>query len=102
MESIIVKLESLNNWKEMKARVIETGEIIEVKSLYSPIYSRLDCNGKIISEYDEDELEFLSNPDKPKMVSLDKVCEYLIPRLEADLGYYAAGDFINDLRKNFE
>jgi len=32
---------------------------------------------KIISEYDEDELEFLSNPDKPKMVSLDKVCEYL-------------------------
>ena len=44
----------------MKARVIETGEIIEVKSLYSPIYSRLDCNGKIISEYDEDELEFLS------------------------------------------
>jgi hypothetical protein len=61
----------------MKARVIETGEIIEVKSLYSPIYSRLDCNGKIISEYDEDELEFLSNPDKPKMVSLDKVCEYL-------------------------
>jgi hypothetical protein len=61
----------------MKAKVIETGEIIEVKSLYSPIYSRLDCNGKIISEYDEDELEFLSNPDKPKMVSLDKVCEYL-------------------------
>ena len=41
----------------MKARVIETGEIIEVKSLYSPIYSRLDCNGKIVSEYDEDELE---------------------------------------------
>ena len=61
----------------MKARVIETGEIIEVKSLYSPIYSRLDCNGKIISEYDEDELEFISNPNKPKMVSLDKVCEYL-------------------------
>ena len=61
----------------MKARVIETGEIIEVKSLYSPIYSRLDCNGKIVSEYDEDELEFITNPNKPKMVSLDKVCEYL-------------------------
>lgn len=58
----------------MKARVIETGEIIEVKSLYSPIYSRLDCNGKIIEEYDEDELEFEPGP---KMVSLDKVCEYL-------------------------
>jgi hypothetical protein len=61
----------------MKARVIETGEIIEVQSLYSPIYSRLDCNGKIISEYDEDELEFISNPNKPKMVPLDKVCKYL-------------------------
>lgn len=61
----------------MKARVIETGEIIEVKSLYSPTYSRLDCNGKIIEEYDEDELEFIPNPNKPKMVSLDKVCEYL-------------------------
>ena len=58
----------------MKAKVIETGEIIEVKSLYSPTYSRLDCNGKIIEEYDEDELEFEPGP---KMVSLDKVCEYL-------------------------
>ena len=36
------------------------------------------------------------------MVSLDKVCEYLTPRLEADLGYYAAGIFINNLRKDFE
>jgi len=61
----------------MKARVIETGEIIDVKCLYSPIYSRLDCNGKIVSEYDADELEFISNLNKPKMVSLDKVCEYL-------------------------
>jgi hypothetical protein len=86
----------------MKARVIETGEIIEVKSLYSPIYSRLDCNGKIISEYDEDELEFITNPNKPKMVNLEKIIEYLTPRLEADLGYYAAGDFINNLRKEFE
>jgi len=61
----------------MKARVIETGEIIEVKSLYSPIYSRLDCNGKIIEEYDEDELEFIPNPNRPKMVSIDEVCDYL-------------------------
>ena len=58
----------------MKAKVIETGEIIEVKSLYSPTYSRLDCNGIIIEEYDEDELEFEPGP---KMVSLDKVCEFL-------------------------
>ena len=43
----------------MKARVIETGEIIEVKSLYTPVWSRLDCNGKICEEYYEDELEFI-------------------------------------------
>ena len=45
----------------MKARVIETGEIIDVVSLYSVTYSRLDCNGKIAEEYDEDELEFINN-----------------------------------------
>lgn len=61
----------------MKAKVIETGEIIEVKSLYPVTYSRLDCNGKVIEEYDEDELEFIPNPNRPKMVSLDKVCDYL-------------------------
>ena len=83
----------------MKAKVIETGEIINVQCLYPTTYSRLDCNGKIIEEYDEDELEF---EPKPKMVSLDKICEYLLPCLEADLGYYAASDFINNLRKEFE
>ena len=43
----------------MKAKVIETGEIIDVHILYPIIYSRLDGNGKIIEEYDEDELEFI-------------------------------------------
>lgn len=86
----------------MKAKVIETGEIINVQCLYPTTYSRLDCNGKIIEEYDEDEIELIPNPNTPKMVSLDKICEYLLPRLEADLGYYAAGDFINNLRKEFE
>jgi hypothetical protein len=42
----------------MKAKVIETGEIIDVKRLCCVTYSRLDCNGKIIGEYDEDELDF--------------------------------------------
>ncbi len=85
----------------MKAKVIETGEIIEVKSLYSPTYSQLDCNGKIIEEYDADELEFEPGP---KMVSLDKICkwikehinEYHNPKCIADLL------LINDLRKEFE
>jgi len=42
----------------MKAKVIETGEIIDVESLYSEIYSQLDCNGKIIAEYNDDDLDF--------------------------------------------
>lgn len=42
----------------MKAKVKETGEIIEVKCLCPIIYSRLDCNGKIIKEYNEEELDF--------------------------------------------
>lgn len=50
----------------MKARVIETGEIIDVQNLYSPVYSRLDGNHKIIEEYNEDELEFIK--DKPTKI----------------------------------
>jgi hypothetical protein len=85
----------------MKARVIETGEIIEVKSLYSPIYSRLDCNGKIIEEYDEDELEF---PTSPKMVSLDKICEWVKEHINEYHNPKCIADLllINDLRKEFE
>ena len=61
----------------MKARVIETGEIIDVQCLYPITYSRLDCNGKIFEEYDADEIELIPNPNAPKMVSMDKVCDYL-------------------------
>ena len=55
----------------MKAKVIETGEIIEVQSLYPTIYSRLDGNHKIIEEYDADELEFLYNetPETPMNIN---------------------------------
>ena len=61
----------LNNQSDLVGKVTrddETGEIIEVVSLYSPIYSRLDCNGKIVSEYDEDELEFISNSDNALII----------------------------------
>lgn len=88
----------------MKARVIETSEIIDVKCLCPIIYSRLDCNGKIIEEYGEEELEFES---RTKLVSLDKVCDYL-----KSLTYqeYPGGtieriiddDIIKQLRKKFE
>lgn len=67
----------------MKARVKETGEIIEVKSLYSVIYSRLDCNGKIVEEYDEDELEFLNY--QKKIISIDKAAEWLRDNTMAEL-----------------
>lgn len=67
----------------MKARVKETGEIIEVKSLYSVIYSRLDCNGKIVEEYDEDELEFLNY--QKKAISIDKAAEWLRDNTMAEL-----------------
>lgn len=67
----------------MKARVKETGEIIEVKSLYSVTYSRLDCNGKIVEEYDEDELELLDY--QKKTISIDKAAEWLRDNTMAEL-----------------
>ena len=93
----------------MKAKVIETGEIIDVKCLYSPIYSRLDCNGKIVSEYDADELELISNSNKSKMVSLDKVCEWIKNNAhkyiyfdEGNTEWYDHDECIEDLKKEFE
>lgn len=90
----------------MKARVIETGEIIEVKSLYPITYSRLDCNGKIFEEYDADELEFESGP---KMVSLDKICEWIKNNAhkyiyfdEGNTEWYDHDECIEDLKKEFE
>lgn len=66
----------------MKAKVKETGEIINVKCLHSVTYSRLDRNGKIIEEYDEDELEF---EPRSKMVSLEKAVKWLE---SVNLDYY--------------
>lgn len=91
----------------MKARVIKTGEIIEVRLLYPVTYFGLDCNGKIMDEYSEDELEFIPNPNIPKMVPLDKVCEIL---KKFKCQKYPSGDvkdLVNDyvieqLRKEFE
>lgn len=57
----------------MRARVKETGEIVNIYSSYYPItYRAMDlCDGR---EWDEDELEIL---DQPVMVSLDEVCNWL-------------------------
>lgn len=93
----------------MKARVIETGEIIEVNQLYPVTYSRLDCNGKIIEEYNEDGLELIPSPIKPKMVSLDEVCEWLKANAhkyiyfdEGNTEWYDDDECIEDLRREFE
>ena len=91
----------------MKAKVKETGEIIEVHSLYPVTYSRLDCNGKIFEEYDYDELEF---EPRPKKVSLDEVCEWLKNNMAHDGEYFILlgrsevalnENYINRLRKEF-
>lgn len=56
----------------MKAKVIETGEIVNVTP-YPTIYQEKG-QGPDRREWYEDDLEFEPGP---KMVSLDKVCEYL-------------------------
>ena len=91
----------------MKARVIETGEIIEVTRLYPTIYSRLDVNHRIIEEYNDDEIELL---DRPKMVSIEKVCQVLNSMLvevtyfdkDSITEHYDKSEFIEDFRKILE
>ena len=57
----------------MKAKVIETGEIVEV-NIYCSTYYKEKGQGPDRRGWSEDELEFESCP---KMVSLDKVCEWI-------------------------
>ena len=92
----------------MKAKVKETGEIIDVYILYPTTYSRLDGNHKIIEEYDEDELEFMPGP---KMVSLNKVCEWIVNNylnyayidvFDNDNIKFERSDFIKDIYEKFE
>ena len=83
----------------MKARVIETGEIVEV-NLYCDPYYKEKGQGYDRRGWYEDELEFEPGP---KMVSLDKVCEWI----KNNMYIYTESDkltkvFINDLRKEFE
>lgn len=75
----------------MKAKVIETGEIVEV-NLYCDPYYKEKGQGYDRRGWYEDELEFEPGP---KMVSLDKVCKYF-----ENLGY--TNTFIEDLQKEFE
>lgn len=59
----------------MKAKVIETGEMVDV--LPYPTTYQEHGQGPDRREWCEDELEFVPNPNRPKMVSLEKVVDYL-------------------------
>ena len=92
------------NYLIMKAKVIKTGEIVDVYYHGVPSYAVLDCNHLIKELYYEDELEF---EPCSKMVSLDKVCEYLktLKFQEypgAPLQRLLDDSNINALRKEFE
>jgi hypothetical protein len=99
----------------MKAKVIETGEIVNVLP-YPTIYQEKG-QGPDRREWYEDDLEFELGP---KRVSLDKVCNFLIDNLNCSLDFDEYGnvtidesnwcsekyntipEFIEGLRKEFE
>ncbi|MBR6908132.1 hypothetical protein IKN40_06750 [bacterium] len=74
----------------MKVRLISTGEIIEVTPY--PTWYKENGQGPDRREFDEDELEFIPNPNSPKMISLNDAKEWLI-----DHAYdYLYGDIYKD------
>lgn len=83
----------------MKARVIETGEIIDVTANYYPtIYKEMRQRGR---EFYEEDLEFLDKPKK--MVSLDRVCDWLKEKYNDYANNELGVEYlINDLRGEFE
>ena len=87
----------------MKAKVIETGEIVEV-NLYCDPYYKEKGQGYDRRGWYEDELEFEPGP---KMVSLDKVCEFLKTLVYQEypgspLEYKIDDNDLEKLRKEFE
>lgn len=89
----------------MKAKVIETGEIVEV-NLYCGPYYKEKGQGYERRGWYEYELEFEPGP---KMVSLDKICEWIKNNAhkyiyfdEGNTEWYDHDECIEDLRKEFE
>ena len=84
----------------MKAKVIETEEIVEV-NIHCSTYYKEKGQGPDRRGWSEDELEFESSP---KMVSLDKICEWLKEHINEYHNPKCIADLllINDLRKEFE
>ena len=65
----------------MKARVIETGEIVNVTP--NPTWYKENGQGPDRREWDEDELEFLNSTKK--MIPIDKAVEWLRDNTMAEL-----------------
>ena len=89
----------------MKARVIETGEIVNVTPY--PTWYKENGKGPDRREWDEDDLEFIRNTKSPKRVALDKVCDYLKSFTYQEypggpIEYMIDDDIIKQLRKEFE
>lgn len=73
----------------MKAKVIETGEIVNVTP--NPTWYKEDGQGPDRREFDEDELEFIPNPNAPKWVSLDKAVDWLKEHLAEETSVIGSG-----------
>ena len=76
----------------MKAKVKETGEIVEV-NLYSDPYYKEKGQGYDRRGWYGDELEFEPGP---KIVSLDKVCKFIRDNLECNVDFDEYGHGIID------
>lgn len=92
----------------MKAKVIETGEVVNVTP--NPTWYKENGQGPDRREWDEDELEFIPSPNAPKMVSLNEVCEWLSKHFydecyqfrDNDGTWIDADELIEDLKKEME
>jgi len=73
----------------MTAKVIETGEIVNVTPY--PTWYKEDGQGPDRREFDEDELEFIPNPNAPKWVSLDKAVDWLEENLAKETAVLVSG-----------
>ena len=86
----------------MKAKVIKTGEIIDVKCLYSTIYSRLDGNGKIFEEYYDDEIELLHDNEETLGARLRNLLTPYKNLIQLNKDGKDVSGYLEDVERNFK
>ena len=86
----------------MIAKVIKTGEIIEVKCLYPTVYSRLDGNGKIFEEYDEDEIEILHDDEETLGARLRNLLTPYKNLIQLNKDGKDVSGYLEDVERNFK